>query len=314
MTKPLDVVPVTVFAYARPRHLARTLDCLRVNGVPKLIAFSDGARAPDKQPAVDDVRRLLRTIDWCEVEIHERQENLGLGRSILTGVTEVLSRHEATLVYEDDLICVPGTYGYLASALRHYRDRPEVMSVTGWTHPRINPVAGSDQPYFDARAECWVWGTWQRAWQGMLDRDAKTLMEACRARGMDVAAYGPDLVQMAETELARNIWAVRLLFHHFYHGGLCLRPPWSMVEHIGFDADATNASDGSEWSNPPLRPCPPLPRAWPEPRLHRKCQPLWFKAYAKTPPTPSILHRARGFVRRCVRFGARFIAGKRKVS
>jgi len=315
MTKDSSDIPVALFAYARPSHLQRTLECLRANGIPKLVAFSDGPRTPDKRERVNEVRRILHAIDWCDVEIHERQGNLGLGRSILTGVTEVLQRYQAVLVFEDDLICVPGTYAYLVAALRHYRHDPKVMSVTGWTHPRINPcIDGDEQPYFDARAECLVWGTWQRAWQGM-HRDAKTLMEACRARGMDVNAYGADLPGMAETELVRNIWAVRLLFHHFLQGGLCLRPPWSMVEHIGFDAEGTNATDGSEWSNPPLRSCPALPKAWPVAKLNRKCQSLWFGAYYKPPPPPPpILQRVRQLLFRGVRFGARFIPRKRKAS
>ncbi len=53
---------------------------------------------------------MLRAIDWCKVVICERESNLGLGRSILTGVTEVLNNHESAIVHEDDLICVPGTY------------------------------------------------------------------------------------------------------------------------------------------------------------------------------------------------------------
>ena len=54
-----------------------------------------------------------------------REENWGLGQYILSGVTEVLSRHEMCIVFEDDLICVPGTYQYLAAAPRHYKDDRE---------------------------------------------------------------------------------------------------------------------------------------------------------------------------------------------
>jgi hypothetical protein len=47
--------------------------------------------------------------------------------------------------------------------------------------------------------------------------------------------------------------AVRRLYHDFLHSGWCLRPTWSRVEHIGFDASATNAADAGAWANPPLR-------------------------------------------------------------
>jgi hypothetical protein len=225
---------------------------------------------------------MLRAIDWCEVVLCERETNLGLGRSILTGVTEVLDKHEYAIIFEDDLICVPGTYKYLCAALNQYRDDDRVMSVTGWTHPLVTPGDVTDLPYFDGRAECWVWGTWARAWHGM-EIDAKTLMEKCKVKGIDIYRYGADLVNMAKTELCQNIWAVRLLYLHILKKGLCLRPPWSMVEHIGFDANATNASNESWLKNPRLKPFPPIPAQWPEPVEHPECARLHQKVCGTRP-------------------------------
>jgi hypothetical protein len=268
-------IPVVLFAYARPDNLARTLACLRQNNVPRIFAFSDGPRSDHDASKVEAVRCALRAIDWCDIKIIERENNLGLGRSILAGVTAVLSSNDSVIVFEDDLVCVPGTYAYLSSALRAYANDHNVMSVTGWTHPRITPGNITDQPYFDGRAECWVWGTWAHAWEGM-DQDAKSLMNACAAKGIDPYQYGSDLVDMANTELERNIWAVRLLYLHMLRGALCMRPPWSMVDHIGFDSQATNAGAETWLRNPVLRNAPPTPRVWPPAienpecaRLHR---------------------------------------------
>ncbi len=283
-------IPVILFAYARPDHLRRTLDCLRANKVPMIFAFSDGPRTPDKAPAVTEVRQILRSVDWCEVVLCERGPNLGLGRSILAGVTEVLTRHEAAIIFEDDLVCVPGTYDYVCAVLEHYRDDPRVMSVTGWTHSIVTPSNIAEHPYFDGRAECWVWGTWARAWKGM-ETDAKTLVEKCKAQGIDVYRYGADLVGYANSELQRNIWAVRFLYWHILNHGLCLRPPWSMVEHVGFDADATNASNESWLSNTPLKQCPPLPERWPDSVENPECPGLWQQACGMRPTLLKLVYR-----------------------
>ncbi|MFB3764914.1 MAG: hypothetical protein ACE14P_06650 [Methanotrichaceae archaeon] len=276
----VGTIPIVLFAYARPDHLRRTLECLRLNEVPLIYSFSDGPRTKNDAAAVAKVRKILEKIDWCKMIITEREENLGLGRSILSGVTEVINNHEAIIVFEDDLVCVPGTYNYLCAALGTYQNEHKVMSVTGWTHPRATPKNISGQPYFDGRAECWVWGTWRRSWQGM-EKNAKSLMDECAAKGIDISRYGPDLPEMAESELKRNIWAVRWSYLHILKGGLCLRPPHSMVEHIGFDSLATNASDGIQWANPPLKPCPPLPERWPEPIENPQCPILWQQAFPK---------------------------------
>lgn len=271
------VIPVLLFAYARPEHLKKVLGCLRENRVPLIYAFADGAKGATDASRVRETRTLLRSIDWCEVRLTERPTNLGLGRNVLAGVTEVAARHEIFIVWEDDLISVPGTYDWLCAALRHHATDERVMSVSAWTHPRVIPPALSGQPYFDARAECWVWGGYARSWRGM-EQTAREKMALVKAAGMAVDAYGADLPVMAWDEARKNIWAVRWLYHHLQHGGLCLRPAWSMVEHIGFDATATNAASAATWANPPLRTAPVVPKSWPEPHEHPECRRLWREA------------------------------------
>lgn len=276
-----DVIPVVLFAYARPRHLARVLACVRENGVPLIYVFADGAKGPTDAAAVAETRAMLRAVDWAEVRLTERAENLGLGRNVLAGVSEVAAKHAAFIVWEDDLIAVPGTYAWVCAMLRRYAEDPRVMSVTAWTHPRVTPEDVGQEPYFDARAECWVWGTWARSWRGMAEETALRKLAAAEERGFAADAYGADLPAMAAEEQRKNIWAVRWLYHHFEHGGLCVRPPWSMVEHIGFDAGATNAGGAGAWANPPLRPAPAAPASWPEVKEHPECRARWRAAGKK---------------------------------
>jgi hypothetical protein len=299
-----DRIPVVLFAYNRPEHLERTLACLRENSVPLIYAFSDGPRTPDAEPAVVRVREILRKIDWCELELCERGINLGLGRSVLAGVSQVLEKHEAAIVFEDDLICVPGTYEYLSAALRCYASDSRVMSVTGWTHSKITPTDVSVDPYFDGRAECWVWGSWARAWKGM-EEDAQSLVNKCEGMNIDTYKYGADLVGMAQSELKKNIWAVRFLYWHIVNRGLCLRPPHSMVEHIGFGSGTNFTATELPWfANPPLRACPVIPTEWPEPSENAQCSSLHQAVCGERPMPRTVLSRIvsrmRRYAGRCV--------------
>lgn len=270
-------VPVVLFAYSRSDHLIGTLESLRFNEVPLIYAFSDGPKTSEDINEIAKVRDVLRDVDWCDLDLCCRKENLGLGRSILMGVSAILNQHDSVIVFEDDLICVPGTYKYMCEALKHYSDNYAVMSVTGWTHPRVTPSDVGDQPYFDGRAECWVWGTWARSWVGM-ERNARALMRECAERGIDSNRYGDDLPVMAEEEEVKNIWAVRFLYLHMLRGGLCLRPPHSMVDHRGFDDKATNAGNATEWAHWKLKDCPPIPAEWPPALEHPDCALLWREA------------------------------------
>jgi hypothetical protein len=292
-------IPVVLFAYARPAHLTRVLARLHENQVPLLYAYSDGAKGADDEAAVAEVRRLLRQVSWCEVRLVQRPANLGLGRNVLAGVTDVAAVHPSFIVWEDDLIAMPGTYDWVCAALRHYAGDERVMSVSAWTHPRLTPPDAGDRPYFDGRADCWVWGGYARSWRGM-NETALEKIKALQARGIAPDVYGADLPRMARDEARKNIWAVRWLYHHLQHGGLCVRPPWSMVEHIGFDASATNAAGADAWANPPLRVAPPIPAAWPEPKENPACRELHHSAH----PAPAWTSRAWGKLRRSLGGGA----------
>jgi hypothetical protein len=121
-------------------------------------------------------------------------------------------------------------------------------------------------------------------------------MDQCKDQGIDIYRYGAAMVSMAKVELSQNIWAVRFVYLHILKKGLCLRPPWCMVEHIGWDSQGTNAKDAGIFEAPPLKHCPPIPAQWPNPVEQPESARLCQKVYGGGRPTiPGRLYR---FVRR----------------
>ncbi|MBE9082834.1 hypothetical protein IQ278_11990 [Tolypothrix sp. LEGE 11397] len=270
-----NIIPVILFAYRRPDVVSQVLEAFRNDSIPLLIVFCDGAKGDKDASEVEEVRHLIRSIDWCETVVVEKDSNSGLGVSIKSGVSEVLTDYEAAIIFEDDLVCVPGTYSYLCAALNRYKNDPRVMSVTAWTHPAIIPSNVGISPYFDGKAECWAWGTWARAWKGM-DRPALDIMNDCCERGIDIEKYGTDMPKMAAEAVPRNLWAIGWWYHHMLYNGLCLRPSSSMVEHICWDnRSTTSTATMMKWMNPPLQNPPPIPLDWPVPLEHPDCAQLW---------------------------------------
>ena len=269
-------VPVVVFAYSRPDRLGKLLECLKADEIPLLYVFSDGPADGRCVSQVEKVRDMLRRIDWCDCRIVERSENLGLGKSILSGVNAVFKKHDRLIVFEDDLVCVRGTYRYMCRALEAYENDRKVMSISGWTNPRIRPPVPGDKAYFDGRFACLGWGTWRGAWEGM-DIPARSLIRRCRLMFKDVNRYGADIPEMALHEEERNIWAVRFCLLHILKKGLCFHPPRSLVKHCGFGEGASNAIDGRKWGEENLWPEPEIPSEWPEPKENPDVHILWQK-------------------------------------
>lgn len=296
-------IPVVLFVYARPDLLRCTLASLEANQIPQLYVFSDAPRNSSVAPAVEEVRRIVEDIDWCDIHCEKNSVNLGLGKSILRGVGSVLERHDAAIIFEDDIVCAPHTYKYISAALDHYAHDDQVMSVAGWTHPKIRPPVSADQPFFSGRFACWGWGTWRRAWKGM-DVRAATLLTRCRLRCRDVYRYGADIPEMAFLESATNTWAVRFALLHMLKKGLCLHPPRSLTLHIGFDDRSENCrgDGGLGMTMESLLPAPPLPEKWPEPIENSECPLLWQTLHGGTPSLSARMALAGRHLRTRIRY------------
>lgn len=299
-------VPVVYFAYRRADLVARTLAALRANGVTLIHAFSDGARGGGDESDVAEVRRVLRSVDWADLRLVERPVNLGIegvDSAIVRGITEALQLYEEIVVCEEDIELAPGAYEYFVAALERYRDEPRVMTISGWTHPRLTPDDAHDAPHFTGRFLCWGWATWRRAWSGFPDASAATLRAACVARGIDMGKYGNDVTAIFSDRTARVTWDYCFSLHLLLHDGLTLAPPRTMAAHIGYDhRGASHPQDSTGWEDYPVPPSPPATIRWPEVREHPLSAGL-YRRWLDVPPRLSLVGRIRRRLARLI--GAR---------
>ena len=90
--------PILLFVYNRPAHTRRLVESLLRNAEAagsSLFIYSDAPRDESVRPAVDEVRRYVRSIrGFDRVEVVERTENWGLARSIIDGVSTALQRFD----------------------------------------------------------------------------------------------------------------------------------------------------------------------------------------------------------------------------
>lgn len=243
--------PVALFAYNRPRHLERVLEALRRNpeaADSDLIIFSDAAQNPAASAAVEEARRIARSAaGFRTLRVVERQENFGLARSIISGVSELTGSFGRAVVLEDDLLPSPNFLRYVNDALLEYQDDARVVSVHAYVYPVKEPLP---ETFFLRGADCWGWATWARGWQ-VFEPDGRRLLEEIKARRLgdefDLDGSYP-YVRMLEDQIeGRNdSWAVRWHAAAFLRGLLTLYPGRSQVQNIGADGSGSNvASTGA---------------------------------------------------------------------
>src|SRR4051812_16257462 len=117
----MPAAPIALFAYNRPEHTRRTLQALRSNDLAaqsELYIFSDAARTPAAAEPVGQVRALAAGVEGFKtVRVIARDENWGLARSIIDGVTRLCAEHGRAIVVEDDLVTSPYFLRFMNDAL-----------------------------------------------------------------------------------------------------------------------------------------------------------------------------------------------------
>jgi hypothetical protein len=243
----MNLAPITLFAYNRPRHIRQTVESLQKNELAAesdLFIYTDGPKKPEHVDSVHEVREYVHSVDgFRSVKVIERDENYGLARSIITGVTEVVNRFGRVIVLEDDLVMSPYFLRYMNDALERYRDEKQVMHIAGYMYP-INPVS-LPQTLFYRQTTCWGWATWQRSWRHF-ESDALRLAASfdrqMRHRFTIEGSYDFWEHLRLNCSGAWETWAIKWYASVFLAGGLCLHPTRSLVANIGLDASGTNCS------------------------------------------------------------------------
>ncbi len=246
------MTPLTLFVYARPVHTQRTVEALlKNNGVNEhdLIVYSDAPRSADKAQAVAAVREYLKTITgFRSVTVHHRPHNYGLAKSIIEGVTEVLSQFERIIVLEDDMVTSPYFLRYTNEALDRFADDDRVISIHGYVYPVKQALP---EAFFLRGADCWGWATWSRGW-ALFNPDGQVLLNELKRQNLIKAfdfngTYGYS--QMLESQIngINDSWAIRWYASAFLANKLTLYPGRSLVHNIGNDSSGTHCGSNSNF-------------------------------------------------------------------
>ncbi|MDD5703898.1 MAG: glycosyltransferase [Dehalococcoidales bacterium] len=242
---------IALFTYNRPEHTGQVLQGLMRNDIDKLYVFSDGYRDERDRITVQQVRKLLANITWCETEIIESDTNKGLADSIVYGVNYVLDRHERIIVLEDD--CVPSAdfVSFMQKCFDKYEYNEQIMNVAGYSLPIKIPQSYPYDIYFSYRPSSWGWGTWRRAWHHF-SRDKAILDEIRNSKELHkkVNQAGEDLVPMLERQIrgAIDSWAVFFALSIIKNDGLCVVPVHSRIKNIGHDASGTHCGANQKYN------------------------------------------------------------------
>ncbi len=238
--------PIAVFAFKRPEHLKRALMSLSLCQEfdrSHLRIFCDGPRSPSEAVLTEQVRRVAEQWPHPSKSMVIRPKNMGLAKSISSGVAELCEEFGRAIAIEDDLTVSPVYLRYMNDALDRYENETRVMQVAGHVYPAR--FRSKNDAVMLPMSSTLGWGTWKRAWglfdptmasQGILDTNAQLRHK------FDLGGAYP-YYKMLKAQLAGNVdsWGIKWYLSVFMANGLCVFPTQSLVAHE-FDGTGTHCS------------------------------------------------------------------------
>jgi putative methyltransferase (TIGR04325 family) len=245
----MKLAPVVLFTYNRPRHTKLAIEALQKNELADssdIIIFSDGPKTKDDIESVRAIRQYLKSIEgFRSVNILERNDNLGLAPSVISGVTEIVNSYGRIIVLEDDMVTSQYFLRFMNDALEYYETEEMVISIHGYVYP----LDGLPETFFLKGADCWGWATWQRGWN-LFEADGEKLLFNLKSRGVThqfdfEGAY--DYTKMLEAQVRKEIssWAIRWYASAFLADKLTLYPGKSLIFNTGIDGSGTHCGASS---------------------------------------------------------------------
>jgi GR25 family glycosyltransferase involved in LPS biosynthesis len=250
----MTYAPVLLFVYNRPEHAIRAVTSLLKNTLAaqsSLFIYSDAAKDEKNRLPVEEVRKLIRSVSGFEsVTIIEREENWGLAKNIIDGVTTQVNRFGRVIVLEDDLVVAPHFLQFINDALETYKDEQKVGHIQACDFTKETSLPCN---FLIKWTGSWGWATWNRAWK-YFNPDGKILLKELETRKLTRTfdfngSYGFTRMLRRQIKGKNNSWAIRWNASLFLKDILSLNAGRSLVQNTGFDGSGTNCGGGELYTS-----------------------------------------------------------------
>lgn len=249
--------PVVLFVYNRLDHTMNVIESLSKNILADktdLYVFSDAAKTENGLEKVNEVREYIRKTDWRKsfqkVTVVEAEQNKGLAKSIIGGVTSILEEYGKVIVVEDDLILSPYFLQYMNGALDYYKDVPDIWSISGYSFPMKSLKNYPHDVFYSYRGCSWGWATWEDRWV-KTDWEVKDYPDLMQSRQWQKRFNrgGGDLTGMLGMQMEGKInsWAIRWVFTQSNLDMYTVYPKNSYVLNDGCDGSGTHVGSTNEY-------------------------------------------------------------------
>lgn len=247
----MNLAPLVIFVYNRLDHTRQTIEALAENTLAKesdLFIYSDAAKTEKGIPKVQETRQYIDYIAsqslFKSVNVIKANQNRGLAKSVIHGVTETINSYDKVIVVEDDLVTTPDFLTYMNKALEFYEKDQTIWSISGYSFKMKIPKSYAHEIFYSYRACSWGYATWADRWN-TVDWDVKDYddFKINRAKRKQMNRGGRDMARMLDSQMEGRIdsWAIRWCYEQSKQNKYTIYPVYSRVKNIGLDGSGTHS-------------------------------------------------------------------------
>jgi hypothetical protein len=294
--------PIALFVYNRLQHTIKTVEAIRQAigaNESDLFIFCDGAKEKDNvflQNEITEVRAFVKSIKGFKtVQIVEQKSNLGLSKSIISGVSHLLENNNAIIILEDDIVVGKDFLNFMNNALLKYENEAQIAGISGYSFP-IN----EKQPYFSRTGSCWGWATYKIVWDDFIKKRDQLNLDLIAPQEKSLFNVYGNVYSEMFLQTKQGIiqsWAVEFYLYYFSQKQFFLMPGVNLIANEGFDGSGAHSKKGNFLTDHnPIRSLPEStfpPQIQEEKHIRGKIEKLYRQGYAKPSMINSFVNKIK---------------------
>ncbi len=247
-------IAVALIFFNRPDCLRTVFRSVADARPSRLYLIQDGARLthPNDQSQIEMCREIVSHVDWeCQVIYDYSDINLGCGRRIFTGLTNVFAHEEYAAIIEDDIKIGDSFLPFCKELCERYKDDQRIQMISGMNH--LGVYEESPYSYFFSRrgGAIWGWATWARCWNELeweLTPISIPYIQKCLKHltwehdfGKNLATWALDVRSKILHGNSPSYWSLHFGFYATISNRINIVPKYNLISNIGLTTDSVHA-------------------------------------------------------------------------
>jgi hypothetical protein len=229
---------IVLFGYNRPSHLMRVLIALENYNIKKIHFFLDGPKNSKDKIVQKQIIFMMENNRNINITIHKSKKNLGIAKSITTGLNTISKKYKKMIIIEDDCIPRKEFFQFFIKLLNKKNIFKEVGAICGYQFPKIHQKnKRTIYPILLNYFIPWGWATTSSHW---INFEKMKKNKSNFYHKKDFSKIIKKLNTLVKNN-SKNIWSLNFIIYNFLTKKNFIFPSKSLVKNIGFDGTGVNS-------------------------------------------------------------------------